>query len=123
MIPSPNQTMQPTDMKQRFVSLGVGLLILAAVFGLTIAGQFSPAITLILSDERLFYVLGAILIFCAAFLLGGRGHFGIWDAVLLYLPLAGAFALTTLRELPFMWPTLPLDSEWRDRSGACVATS
>jgi peroxiredoxin len=94
--------------KQRFFSLGVGLLILAAVFGFTVAGQFSPAITLILSDARLFYTLGAILIFCGGFLLGAKGHFGIWDAVLLYLPLGGAFVLTTLRDLPFMWPILPL---------------
>ena len=95
-------------MKQRFLSLAIGLLILAVVFGLTMIGQVVPTIALILSDARLFYTFGAILVFCGAVVSGSKAQSAFWSAILVCLPLAGAFALTTLRDLPFLWPTLPL---------------
>ena len=95
-------------MKQRFVAFGIGLVMLAVVFGLTMLGQVVPTIALILSDARLFYTFGAILIFCGALVAGAKADSAFWSAILVCLPLTAAFALTTLRDFPFMWPTLPL---------------
>ncbi|MFN2623912.1 MAG: TlpA family protein disulfide reductase [Chthoniobacterales bacterium] len=93
-------------MKQRFFSFGIGLLILAAVFSLAMIAPFSSVIAFVCNDARLFYLLGAILIFAGALWLGRKSNPSAWNALLLFAPLAAAFAFTTLRDLPFMWPSL-----------------
>jgi peroxiredoxin len=99
-------------MKQRFLALGLGLLVLVAVVGLTFMGPYSAAIAFMCNDARLFYVLGAALILGGALWLGAKGNSSLWSAILLWLPLGGAFAMSTLRDLPFMWPSLLLWISW-----------
>jgi peroxiredoxin len=85
--------------KLRFGSIGLGLLIPALVFGLAVA---------ISEDLRLFYILGAILLFFGAIWVGARSRRDWLSVCLLYLPLAGMFGFFVLRQLPFLWPHLLL---------------
>jgi thiol:disulfide interchange protein len=95
--------------RRRFLSLGVGLFILGAVLALAIlGGPHSRTISFICNDARGFYALGTILIFGGALWFGTTGESDLWDALLLAVPLTLAFALSTLRDLPFMWPNLLL---------------
>ena len=95
-------------MKRKLLVFGLGIAILAAVLVVTTLAPLSPTMALISSDARLFYVLGAILLFAGALCLAAKGNADVWDAVLVGLPLIAAFGLTTLPESPFLWPTLPL---------------
>jgi peroxiredoxin len=94
--------------KQRFIAFGLGLLVLGVVAGLAFIAPYSAAIAFITNDARMFHLLGAILIFGGALWLGAKGNSSFWSAILLWLPLAGAFAMSTLQDLPFMWPSLLL---------------
>jgi thiol-disulfide isomerase/thioredoxin len=96
------------DMRQRLLAFSLGLLVLGIVFGLAILGPSSAIIAFVCNDARLFYALGAMLLLGAGVWLGARAHSTAWSAILLWLPLGAAFAMSTLRDLPFMWPTLPL---------------
>jgi peroxiredoxin len=100
--------MHHIEVKQRILAFGLGLLVLGAVAGLTFISPYSAAIAFICTDARLFYVLGAVLILGGALWLGAKGNSSLGSAVLLWLPLGGAFAMSTLRDLPFMWPSLLL---------------
>lgn len=86
-------------MKARFLSFGLGLLILAGVFGL---------VALVSNDARLSYAIGTILILAGATWLGAKTKGDWWSAVLICAPLLIAFGFSALRELPFLWPNLLL---------------
>lgn len=89
-------------------ALGLGLLVLAAVVGLMLCGSYSPAIAFLGTDARAFHLLGAVLIVGGALWLGAKGNSSVWSASLLWVPLAMAFAMSTLQDLPFLWPSLLL---------------
>lgn len=100
--------MHHIEVRRRLLAFGLGLLVLGAVGGLAFMAPYSAAIALITNDARMFHGLGAVLILGGALWLGVKGNSSAWSAVLLWAPLAGAFTMSTLQDLPFMWPTLLL---------------
>jgi hypothetical protein len=86
-------------MRQRFLSFGIGFLILAVVFALAMMGDFSPLIAFVCNDARMFYGLGALLIFGGALFLGARPGSGVWDALLVAAPLVAAVDLFVVLRL------------------------
>jgi thiol-disulfide isomerase/thioredoxin len=95
-------------MGRQLRAFGLGLLVLVLIIGVTFLGQVSSALAFVAGDARLFYLLGAVLLFAGAAWLGVMRNSGATSVLLLCLPLLGAFALTNLRDAPFMWPNLPL---------------
>jgi len=85
--------------KFRLGSLGLGVLAAGAVFGASLA---------VSDDLRLMYVVGVIVLFCAATWMGANSGRDRLSACLLYLPLAGMFGFLVLGQLPFLWPHLLL---------------
>ena len=83
--------------KQRFGVLGLGVLILGAVYGFAV---------FVSNDMRLVYAIGAILLFGSAAWIGARGK-GDWCALaLLSLPLITGFGYLVLQKMPVLWPHL-----------------
>ena len=85
--------------KFRLGSLGLGMLAAGAVFGASLA---------VSDDLRLMYLVGVIVLFCAATWMGAKSGRDRLSACLLYLPLAGMFGFFVLGQLPFLWPHLLL---------------
>ena len=85
--------------KFRLGSLGLGMLAAGAVFGASLA---------VLDDLQLMYLVGVIVLFCAATWMGANSGRDRLSACLLYLPLAGMFGFLVLGQLPFLWPHLLL---------------
>ena len=85
--------------KFRLGSLGLGVLAAGAVFGASLA---------VSDDLRLMYLVGVIVLFCAATWMGANSGRDRLSACLLYLPLAGMFGFLVLGQLPFLWPHLLL---------------
>src|SRR5437868_14868858 len=81
--------------KFRLGSLGLGMLAAGAVFGASLA---------VSDDLRLMYLVGVIVLFCAATWMGAKSGRDRLSACLLYLPLAGMFGFFVLGQLPFLWP-------------------
>jgi len=54
------------------------------------------------------YLVGVIVLFCAATWVGAKSGRDRLSACLLYLPLAGMFGFFVLGQLPFLWPHLLL---------------
>ncbi len=77
-------------------SLGLGLLIVTVMVGLTV----------FFTDLRLLIALGAVLLLACAFLVR-TSILSAWiDGALLCLPLGAVFVLFVVRQLPSLWPTL-----------------
>jgi thiol-disulfide isomerase/thioredoxin len=90
---------EEVDLKQRFGSLGLGVVILGLVFG------FAAFVS---SDVRLMYAIGAILLFGNAMWMSTKSE-GDWlIAALLSTPLIAAFGYLVLPQLPVLWPQLLL---------------
>src|SRR6266480_7180054 len=85
--------------KFRLGSLGLGVLAAGSVFGASLA---------VSDDLRLMYLVGVIVLFCAATWMGAKSGRDRLSACLLYLPLAGMFGFLVLGQLPFLWPHLLL---------------
>ena len=76
-------------------SLGLGLLIIAVLFGFTA----------FFTDLRLLILLGAVLFLVCAFF-ARASISSVWlDGILLSLPLCLIFAFFVVQQLPFLWPT------------------
>ena len=86
-------------LKQQIGALGLGILVLAAVFGF---------VALVSNDARLAYVIGAVLIFCSALWVGPKSPRPWLTAASLCGPLVIAFGLLALPQLPVLWPNLLL---------------
>ena len=83
----------------RLGTFGLGLLAPGVVFGMALK---------ISEDYRLYYIVGAIVLFCAAAWVSARGLRDWLSFLLLYVPLAGMFGFFVLPQLPFLWPNLLL---------------
>jgi hypothetical protein len=101
--------------KFRLGSLGLGVLAAGAVFGASLA---------VSDDLRLMYLVGVIVLFCAATWMGAKSGRDRLSACLLYLPLAGMFGFFVLGQLPFpMAASVVMGPRDCDRivSGGCPA--
>src|SRR5438876_12357089 len=85
------------DLKRRLGSLGLGILILGAVYGFAV---------LISNDMRLVYAIGTILLFCSAMWMGAKGNEDWFAVVLLSVPLFAGFGCLVLAKMPVLWPHL-----------------
>jgi thiol-disulfide isomerase/thioredoxin len=86
-----------SNLKRRLGSLGLGVLILGAVY------CFAAFVS---NDMRLVYVIGAILLFCSAMWIGATSK-GDWSAIaLLSMPLLTGFGCLVLVKMPVLWPHL-----------------
>jgi hypothetical protein len=88
-----------TGLKQQIGALGLGILVLAAVFGF---------VALVSNDARVAYIIGAVLIFCTALWVGPKSPRPWQTAASLCGPLVIAFGLLALTQLPVLWPNLLL---------------
>ncbi|MGH8094705.1 MAG: TlpA family protein disulfide reductase [Chthoniobacterales bacterium] len=86
-----------TVLRRRLGSLGLGVLILGAVYGFAF---------FLSSDLRLIYALGAILLFSCATWLGAKAKRDWLIVALLSLPLLAGFGLLVLVKMPVLWPHL-----------------
>jgi hypothetical protein len=77
--------------------LGLGVLILGAVYGFAV---------LVSNDVRLFYAIGAILLFCSAMWMGAKGKRDWCTVALLSVPLVAGFGFLVLAKMPVLWPHL-----------------
>ena len=85
--------------KVRLVAFGIGILVAAAVFGIALGMS---------DDLRLLYVIGALLLSVAGFLLRARAA-GDWIAtILVILASILLFGFFVLPQTPFLWPTILL---------------
>ena len=89
--------MPTIDLKRRLGSLGLGLLILGAVFGFAF---------FVSGDLRLVYALGAILLFFSAMWMGAKGKRDWLAVALLSGPLITAFGLMVCVKMTVLWPHL-----------------
>ncbi len=85
--------------RRRLIALGLGVLIVAVVFGATLT---------VSEDLRLLYLNGAFLLILITFWLGSKRRLGWIDLLFIFLPVAGVFSWFVLWELPFLWPNLAL---------------
>jgi peroxiredoxin len=85
------------NLKWRFWSLGLGVLVLGAIIGL--AAIFSK-------DVRFEYAIGAILLFCGAVWLGAKSNEDWLSVTLLAAPLIVVFGYVVLPAMPVLWPHL-----------------
>jgi thiol-disulfide isomerase/thioredoxin len=88
-----------TSWKMRLVAFGIGIIIAAAIFGITVV---------ISDDLRLLYLSGGLLLAIAAFLLGAKAREDWIAAVLLLFASTFLFAFFVLPQTPLLWPTLLL---------------
>lgn len=86
-------------MKQRFGSLGLGVIIPGLVFGFA---------ALVSSDVRLMYAVGAVLLFGGAMWMGAKREGDWFIPILLGAPLIAAFWYLVLPQMPVLWPHLLL---------------
>jgi hypothetical protein len=86
-----------TNLKRRLGSLGLGVLILCAVYGFAV---------LVSNDVRLVYVIGATLLFCSAMWMGTKGKGDLFAVALLAVPLISGFGCLVLAKMPVLWPQL-----------------
>lgn len=90
-------TARAISWKRRFGSLGLGILILGAVY------SFAAFVS---NDMRYVYAVGAILLFCVAMGTGAKGK-GDWLATAsLCVPLLAVFGCLVLQKMPVLWPHL-----------------
>ena len=78
-------------MKKRLIALGLGVLVLAIVFGLGLLSS---------GDIRLIYIAGAVALLGGAMWVGASGRSDWIAAVLLVLPLFAVFSFVVLAQIP-----------------------
>src|SRR5215470_11026346 len=81
-------------LKTRLVALGLGILVLAAVFGLGLLSS---------GDIRVIYIAGAVVLLGGATWLGASGRPDWITAGLLVLPLFAVFGFVMLAQIPALW--------------------
>ena len=86
-------------LKTRLVALGLGILVLAAVFGLGLLSS---------GDIRVIYIAGAVVLLGGATWLGASGRPDWIAAGLLVLPLFAVFGFVVLAQIPALWFVLLL---------------
>ena len=85
--------------RRRLIALGLGMVIVAVVFGATL---------MVSEDLRLLYLNGAFLLVLVTFWFGSKRRSGWIDLLFMYLPVAAVFSWFVLPELPFLWLNLAL---------------
>src|SRR5437870_2146665 len=85
---------EEVDLKQRFGSLGLGIVILGLVYGL---------VAFVSSDVRFMYAIGAVLLFGGAMWIGAKSERDWFIAVLLSTPLIAASCYLVLPQMPVLW--------------------
>jgi thiol-disulfide isomerase/thioredoxin len=78
-------------LKKRLIALGLGILVLAIVFGLGLLSS---------GDIRLIYIAGAVALLGGAMWIGASGRSDWIAAVLLVLPLFAVFSFVVLAQIP-----------------------
>ena len=81
-------------LKKRLIALGLGILVLAIVFGLGLLSS---------GDIRIIYIAAAVALLGGAIWVGASGRSDWIAAGLLVLPLFAVFGLVVLAQIPALW--------------------